>query len=173
MLNFAPWTAAPVASLLAQLFDRKVALRAMQAMQFDTQRLPLGSIAPTTIDQAFELLSALEVALSSSIVSKATLTALTARFYTLVPHVFPMNAPPPLLATSELVKEKIVMIESMRELVALQAFLTAPLNRASEASSNVSARALQRNKPPPPKKKTQRRRVCRASTSSTTSCAAN
>ena len=79
---------APVKSLLSSLLDRRQALTAMRAMQFDVTKLPLGALSLNVVEQAFQLLSALETALSSALVSTATVLSLSTRFYTLVPHTF-------------------------------------------------------------------------------------
>lgn len=80
-------------------------------------------------------MAALETALSSALVSVATVSeqdvermashhsvgvgarqilSLSTRFYTLVPHVLPLGGTPPLLNSLALVREKIQMIETMR-----------------------------------------------------------
>jgi nitroreductase len=98
-------------ALLRLLFNRRNVRVMLEAMQFDSRKMPLG-----------KLMTLLESALSSP----TALQMQSARFYTLVPHVTDAAKALPLLASFELVREKIRMIETLRELIALQALFATP-----------------------------------------------
>jgi poly [ADP-ribose] polymerase len=113
-------------ALLRLLFNRRNVRLMLEAMQFDSRKMPLGKLTQATIDEAFNVLTLLESALSSPTPSAAALQMQSARFYTLVPHVTDAAKALPLLASFELVREKIRMIETLRELIALQALFATP-----------------------------------------------
>jgi poly [ADP-ribose] polymerase len=108
------------------LFNHRNVEVMLEAMQFDSRKMPLGKLTQATIEQAFSVLTLLESALSSPTPSVAAIQSQTARFYTLVPHVADAAKSLPPLDSLAAVREKIRMVETLRELIVLQSMFATP-----------------------------------------------
>jgi hypothetical protein len=108
------------------LFNHRNVEVMLEAMQFDSRKMPLGKLTQATIEQAFSVLTLLESALSSPTPSVAAIQSQTARFYTLVPHVADAAKSLPPLDSLAAVREKIRMVETLRELIVLQSLFATP-----------------------------------------------
>ena len=88
-------------------------------MDLDISKMPLGKLSRRHLESAYEVLSALQDAVNSTTLSaeekKARILGGSTRFYTMVPHNFGLRNPP-LIDTSEMLLEKIRMIEDLLEI---------------------------------------------------------
>lgn len=62
----------------------------------DVKKMPLGKLSKQQIARGFEALEALEVALKAPAHSGLSLEELSSHFYTVIPHNFGRNRPPPI-----------------------------------------------------------------------------
>ncbi|KAJ7316715.1 hypothetical protein JRQ81_002877 [Phrynocephalus forsythii] len=78
---------------------------AMQTMHIDVKKMPLGKLSKQQIAKGFEALEAIETALQDQPSSLKQLEELSSRFYTIIPHNFGRNRPPP-INTQEVIQAK-------------------------------------------------------------------
>lgn len=71
----------------------------------DVKKMPLGKLSKQQIARGFEALEALEVALKAPTDGGRSLEELSSHFYTVIPHNFGRNRPPP-INSSELLQAK-------------------------------------------------------------------
>lgn len=71
----------------------------------DIKKMPLGKLSKQQIARGFEALEALEVALKAPTGGGPSLEELSSHFYTVIPHNFGRNRPPP-INSPELLRAK-------------------------------------------------------------------
>lgn len=91
--------------LVALIFSSDMFRHAMQAMNIDVKKMPLGKLSKQQIARGFEALEELEAALREQPRSMSRLEELSSRFYTIVPHNFGRARPPP-IDSPELLRAK-------------------------------------------------------------------
>ena len=69
----------------------------------DVKKMPLGKLSKSQIAKGFDCLEDLEGAINGN--KKAPLTALTSKFYTLIPHNFGRKVPP-VINSLEIIRKK-------------------------------------------------------------------
>lgn len=84
---------APTQSLMKLIFDNDMFREAMKNFDIDVKKMPLGKLSKTQIAKGFECLDEIEKALNAN-KPRNTLTALSSKFYTLIPHDFGRRIPP-------------------------------------------------------------------------------
>ncbi|NXC44746.1 PARP3 polymerase, partial [Penelope pileata] len=82
--------------LVALIFSSDMFRHAMQTMNIDVKKMPLGKLSKQQIARGFEALEELEAALGERPRSISRLEELSSRFYTIVPHNFGRARPPPI-----------------------------------------------------------------------------
>ncbi|XP_019856101.1 PREDICTED: poly [ADP-ribose] polymerase 3-like [Amphimedon queenslandica] len=83
----------PTQNLVKLIFDNDMFREAMKTLEIDTKKMPLGKLSKAQIAKGFEALEALESALQSK-ASRAKLSELSSKFYTIIPHDFGRRIPP-------------------------------------------------------------------------------
>ncbi|POI19944.1 hypothetical protein CIB84_016310, partial [Bambusicola thoracicus] len=91
--------------LVALIFSSDMFRHAMQAMNIDVKKMPLGKLSKQQIARGFEALEELEAALGEQPRRMSRLEELSSRFYTIVPHNFGRARPPP-IDSPELLRAK-------------------------------------------------------------------
>lgn len=71
--------------------------------------MPLGKLSKAQISKGFEILEEIEAALKSGKASGKTLSDLSSRFYTAIPHDFGRRVPPP-INTEGMLQDKFDML---------------------------------------------------------------
>ncbi|XP_058024705.1 protein mono-ADP-ribosyltransferase PARP3-like isoform X3 [Ahaetulla prasina] len=92
-------------NLMTLIFSNDMFKEAMQTMNIDVKKMPLGKLSKQQIAKGFEALEALEEALKKQTPSQKQLEELSSRFYTIIPHNFGRNRPPS-INTQEVVQAK-------------------------------------------------------------------
>ncbi|XP_070793173.1 protein mono-ADP-ribosyltransferase PARP3 isoform X2 [Pituophis catenifer annectens] len=92
-------------NLMTLIFSNDMFKEAMQTMNIDVKKMPLGKLSKQQIAKGFEALEALEEALKKQTPSQKKLEELSSRFYTIIPHNFGRNRPPS-INTQEVVQAK-------------------------------------------------------------------
>ncbi|KAM9655147.1 protein mono-ADP-ribosyltransferase PARP3 isoform 2-T2 [Morphnus guianensis] len=82
--------------LVSLIFSSDMFRDAMQTMNIDVKKMPLGKLSKEQIARGFEALEELEAALQEQPPKAARLEDLSSRFYTIVPHNFGRARPPPI-----------------------------------------------------------------------------
>nr|XP_042717708.1 protein mono-ADP-ribosyltransferase PARP3 isoform X3 [Chrysemys picta bellii] len=91
--------------LVSLIFSNDMFKEAMQTMNIDVKKMPLGKLSKQQIAKGFEALEAIETALQEQPLSSRQLEELSSRFYTIIPHSFG-RARPPTINTQEIVQAK-------------------------------------------------------------------
>ncbi|XP_039234786.1 protein mono-ADP-ribosyltransferase PARP3 isoform X1 [Pipra filicauda] len=82
--------------LVSLIFSSDMFRDAMQTMNIDVKKMPLGKLSKQQIARGFEALEELEAALQEQPPQASCLEELSSRFYTIVPHNFGRARPPPI-----------------------------------------------------------------------------
>ncbi|XP_072732015.1 protein mono-ADP-ribosyltransferase PARP3 isoform X1 [Ciconia boyciana] len=82
--------------LVSLIFSSDMFRDAMQTMNIDMKKMPLGKLSKQQIARGFEALEELEAALREQPPQAARLEDLSSRFYTIIPHNFGRARPPPI-----------------------------------------------------------------------------
>ncbi|XP_062356691.1 protein mono-ADP-ribosyltransferase PARP3 [Cinclus cinclus] len=80
--------------LVSLIFSSDMFQFAMQTMNIDVKKMPLGKLSKQQIARGFEALEELEAALKEQPAQESRLEELSSRFYTTVPHNFGRTRPP-------------------------------------------------------------------------------
>ena len=105
----------PVQELVKLVCSLETMEKAVIEMQFDTRRAPLGKLTKEQITAGFSALQSVADCVEKGLVDGDELTEACSNFYTRIPHAFGM-ARPPLLTTKAEVKEKIQLLEALRDI---------------------------------------------------------
>ncbi|NXV72942.1 PARP3 polymerase, partial [Atlantisia rogersi] len=82
--------------LVSLIFSSDMFRDAMQTMNIDVKKMPLGKLSKQQIAKGFEALEELEAVLQEQHPPAERLQDLSSRFYTIVPHNFGRTRPPPI-----------------------------------------------------------------------------
>ncbi|KAM9361706.1 protein mono-ADP-ribosyltransferase PARP3 [Symphorus nematophorus] len=92
--NFLPCTLNDATKKLIELiFSNDMFKEAMECMNLDIKKMPLGKLSKMQIAKGFEVLEEIEAAMSQKR-GKARLEELSSKFFTTIPHNFGRNRPP-------------------------------------------------------------------------------
>ncbi|NXO82787.1 PARP3 polymerase, partial [Sitta europaea] len=91
--------------LVSLIFSSDMFRDAMQTMNIDVKKMPLGKLSKQQIARGFEALDDLEAALREQPPQATRLEELSSRFYTIVPHNFG-RARPPTINSPDLLRAK-------------------------------------------------------------------
>lgn len=83
----------PTQDLMTLIFSSDMFKEAMQTMNLDVKKMPLGKLSKAQIAKGFDALEDLQAALDRK-AKKAQLSELSSRFYTIIPHNFGRQTPP-------------------------------------------------------------------------------
>lgn len=83
----------PTQDLVSLIFSSDMFKDAMQTMNLDIKKMPLGKLSKAQIAKGFDALEALQAALDRK-ANKKELSDLSSRFYTIIPHNFGRQTPP-------------------------------------------------------------------------------
>mmetsp|Transcript_12591 Transcript_12591/g.37750 ORF Transcript_12591/g.37750 Transcript_12591/m.37750 type:complete len:343 (-) Transcript_12591:259-1287(-) len=98
---------------MALIFDEGVATQAMEAMNIDPTKLPLGALSRQQIDRGYDALEELRAAVTSR--SKAKIASATSKFYTIIPHAFGRSKPP-LISTKDVIDAKVELLNTLAQI---------------------------------------------------------
>jgi len=90
-------------------------LLALQKMEIDTKKMPLGKISKTQIQKGREILAEMDEEIKSGKPNRATLIDLSSRFFTTIPHSFGRNQPP-VLSQAEEVQRKFDLLNTLSDI---------------------------------------------------------
>ncbi|KAJ3046886.1 Poly [ADP-ribose] polymerase 3 [Rhizophlyctis rosea] len=95
----------PTASLLSLIFDDNTFKQQMKDFNIDTERMPLGKLSRSTIENGRRVLVEIQRVVSGE--TKGDLKDLSSQFYTWIPHAYGRGTPPPVLKDADTIQKKI------------------------------------------------------------------
>ncbi|XP_061640889.1 protein mono-ADP-ribosyltransferase PARP3 isoform X2 [Phyllopteryx taeniolatus] len=116
---------APTQALIKLVFSNDMFKEAMECMNLDVKKMPLGKLSKCQIAKGFEVLGHLEEALSRkseealSGKSESRLEELSSKFFTTIPHNFGRNRPP-IIDNDEILKKKKEMLIVLADIELVQ-----------------------------------------------------
>lgn len=94
--------------LIDLIFSKQMFQEAMEAMNLDIKKMPLGKLSKSQIAKGFEVIEELEAAVKTR-ANRSRLEELSSRFFTIIPHNFGRNRPP-VIDDSEIIEKKKEML---------------------------------------------------------------
>lgn len=112
-----------VQALMGLIFNNSFMQQQMMAMSYDVNKLPLGKLSKTTINQGFLALKAIGEILNDNSLAQsrygcavnAAYLDLTNRYYSVIPHAFGRNVPP-VINSPQMLKKEVELIESLGDM---------------------------------------------------------
>ena len=104
-----------IQELVTLIFDIERMKSAMIELEIDLTKMPLGKLSKNQIETAYKILTEVQSMIKNSSGSESKFLDASNRFYTLIPHDFGMKTPP-LLDNPDIVKNKIDMLDNMKEI---------------------------------------------------------
>eukprot|EP00736_Rhodelphis_marinus_P007745 Rmarinus@m.20712 len=102
-----------VQNLIKLIFDMNMMEATLSAMEYDVKKMPLGKLGQNTIRQGYEVLKEIDLAIKNN--QRSLLTQLSSQFYTYIPHSYPRHVAPPVIATQEVLKQKVQMLDALTD----------------------------------------------------------
>ncbi|KAM8916475.1 protein mono-ADP-ribosyltransferase PARP3 [Spinachia spinachia] len=95
--------------LIELLFSNDMFKEAMECMNLDIKKMPLGKLSKVQIAKGFDVLEEIEAAMNKKGGNKKTLEELSSKFFTAIPHNFGRSRPPT-IDDKEIVEKKKEML---------------------------------------------------------------
>lgn len=113
----------PVQSLIELIFNQNYQQEALDSMNYDTAKMPLGKLSKGTISRGFQALKELAALLDNPTTS-AEVEQVSNRYYSVIPHAFGRNRPT-VINNNQLLKREIELLESLSDMKAASDMLKA------------------------------------------------
>ncbi|KAL3985863.1 Poly(ADP-ribose) polymerase catalytic domain family protein [Acanthocheilonema viteae] len=105
----------PIQQIIQMIFDVNAMDDALESLEIDTDKMPLGILSIRHIKNAYEILTELQKLMEVGNAKYEDYLDATNRFFTLIPHNFGMNKPP-LLNSQKLLIDKTKLLDDLLEL---------------------------------------------------------
>lgn len=102
-----------VQELVKLIFDVKMMERTMTEAKYDLKTMPLGKLSKNQITKGYWVLKQIEDVMGGK--SGESLSTLSSRFYTFIPHAFGMSVPP-VINTNQMLIEKMNMLQNLADI---------------------------------------------------------
>ncbi|KAM4022525.1 LOW QUALITY PROTEIN: protein mono-ADP-ribosyltransferase PARP3 [Anomaloglossus baeobatrachus] len=122
----------PTQDLVSLIFSSDMFKDAMQTMNLDIKKMPLGKLSKAQIAKGFDALEDLQAALDRK-AGKAELSDLSSRFYTIIPHNFGRQTPP-VINTLEVLQAKKDMLLVLADIELAQTLQADKVKQEQEAA---------------------------------------
>ncbi|KAJ8113554.1 hypothetical protein OPT61_g4334 [Boeremia exigua] len=119
----------PVQNLIELIFNQKYQQDALNDMNYDTTKMPLGKLSKGTISRGFQALKDLAAIIDNPTTSD-DIEQLSNRYYSLIPHAFGRNRPI-VINNNTLLKREIDLLESLSDMKEATDMLKASLKNDS------------------------------------------
>lgn len=119
----------PIQNLIELIFNQKYQQDALNEMNYDTEKMPLGKLSKGTISRGFQALKDLAVLIDNPTTSQE-IEQLSNRYYSLIPHAFGRNRPT-IINNNTLLKREIDLLESLSDMKEAADMLKASLKDES------------------------------------------
>lgn len=107
-----------VKSLMELIFNQQYFAAAMDSMNYDANKLPLGKLSKATITRGFQTLKDLSALIDDASIAnpdRDQIEDLSNLYYSFIPHSFGRNRPP-VISTTDMLKREIELLESLSDL---------------------------------------------------------
>ncbi|KAG8536786.1 hypothetical protein GDO81_025680, partial [Engystomops pustulosus] len=125
----------PTQDLVSLIFSSDMFKDAMQTMNLDIKKMPLGKLSKAQIAKGFEALEELQAALERK-ANKSALSELSSRFYTIIPHNFGRQTPP-VIDTQEVLQAKKDMLLVLADIELAQTLQADKVKQEEEEMAEV------------------------------------
>lgn len=98
----------PTQKLIDLIFSKQMFQEAMEAMNLDIKKMPLGKLSKSQIAKGFEVIEEIEQAVQTGS-NQTRLEELSSRFFTIIPHNFG-RCRPPVICDAEVIEKKKEML---------------------------------------------------------------
>ncbi|XP_073501215.1 protein mono-ADP-ribosyltransferase PARP3 [Phyllobates terribilis] len=122
----------PTQDLVSLIFSSDMFKDAMQTMNLDIKKMPLGKLSKAQIAKGFDALEDLQAALDQK-AGKAKLSELSSRFYTIIPHNFGRQTPP-VISSLEVLQAKKDMLLVLADIELAQTLQADKVKQEQEAA---------------------------------------
>lgn len=112
---------APTQKLIDLIFSKQMFQDAMEAMNLDIKKMPLGKLSKSQIAKGFEVIEEIEAAVKTG-ANQNRLMDLSSRFFTIIPHNFGRNRPP-VIQDAEVIEKKKEMLLVLADIEVAQTLL--------------------------------------------------
>lgn len=102
----------PIQDLMKIFFDIAQIKKTLLSMEIDLDKMPLGKLSRAHIQSGYDVLTEIQEAIAQTPPKESLLLALSNKFYTIIPH----EGHPKILNTTEQIKDKIEMVETLLEI---------------------------------------------------------
>ncbi|KKA28450.1 hypothetical protein TD95_002582 [Thielaviopsis punctulata] len=117
----------PVQKLAELIFNKAYISSAMEAMNYDANKLPLGKLSKKTISRGFEMLKKLGATINDQpeylqelrMDKLSAIVYLSNSYYSVIPHAFGRNRPP-IIQSGHMLKREIELLESLSNMKAAE-----------------------------------------------------
>ncbi|KAK9814186.1 hypothetical protein WJX72_001934 [[Myrmecia] bisecta] len=139
--------AAPTQELIELIFDMDMFKEAMADLSFDVEQCPLGNLTQGQVARGQAILDQLQDAIKQQ-ADVDELVALSSKFYQIIPHSFPRNKRPTVIANQAMVNAKVDLCNVLSDVEVAQGMLDesaqnetalAPLNPLDERYQTLRA----------------------------------
>jgi poly [ADP-ribose] polymerase len=121
----------PVQSLMKLIFNQTYMDRAMESLNYDSRKMPLGKLSKANIDRAFQTLKDLANLLQASVSDRDEVEDLSNRYYSLIPHNFGRNRPP-VISDAQQLKGELDLLESLGDMKEATAMMRRDLSESEK-----------------------------------------
>ncbi len=111
-----------VQHLMQLIFNQQFFAAAMQELNYDVNKLPLGKLSKATITRGFQALKDLSALLDDPNMAavygepyNSAVESLSNSFYSFIPHAFGRNRPP-VITSQQMLKKEIELLESLSDM---------------------------------------------------------
>ncbi|KAK0638610.1 poly polymerase catalytic domain-containing protein [Cercophora newfieldiana] len=111
-----------VQKLMTLIFNQQFFAAAMEALNYDANKLPLGKLSKATITRGFQALKDLSALLDDNSLAAnynlpypQAVEGLSNSYYSLIPHAFGRNRPP-IINSQQMLKQEIELLESLSDM---------------------------------------------------------
>lgn len=105
-----------VQKLISHWFDIEQLEVALQELEIDTQKMPLGKLSRASLQRSFDILNAIEHLINTGETKDSAFVSLTNQFLTLVPQTFPATGKLPVIKTKEQVTVKTELVQTLLDM---------------------------------------------------------
>lgn len=115
--------AKPIQEVVSLIFNQEYALNALQELNFDANKLPLGKLSKRTLQTGFQALKDLSELLNDASLAASkyqqplatALETLSNRYFTIIPHAFG-RARPPVISHSSMLKKEVELLDNLTDM---------------------------------------------------------
>lgn len=115
--------AKPIQEVVSLIFNQEYAMQALQDLNFDANKMPLGKLSKRTLQTGFQTLKDLSELLNDSSLAMSkyqeplgtALETLSNRYFTIIPHAFGRTRPP-VISHASMLKKEVELLDNLTDM---------------------------------------------------------